>query len=107
MKYYMLIAVAGLFLIGLNAYAQEGEATFDALRCGVCHRPDTGEAMPSLKTIAVAYKGKEYQLLSYLKGDSESIVSPQKKGAMKAYIEKTKILEEDQRKALADFILSH
>ena len=107
MKYYMLIVVAGLFLISMNAYAEDGQATFDSLRCGICHKPDTGKTMPSLKDIAAAYKGKENQLLSYFKGDSEPIVSPQKKGTMKAFNEKTKKLEDDQRKALADFILSH
>ena len=103
----MLIVVAGLFLIGVNVHAEDGQATFDSLRCGVCHKPDTGQAMPSLKDIAAAYKGKENQLLNYFKGDSEPIVSPQKKGSMKVFIEKTKILEDDQRKALADFILNH
>ena len=107
MKNYIFIVVAGLFLIGLNVYAQDGQATFDSLRCGVCHKPDTGTSMPSLKEIAAAYKGKEDQLVSYFKGDSEPLVSPQKKGIMKVYIEKTKILEDDQRKSLADFILSH
>ena len=107
MKYLIAIVVAALFLISLNVYAEDGQATFDSLRCGICHKPDTGKTMPSLKDIAAAYKGKEDQLLDYFKGDSESIVNPQKKGTMKVFIEKTKMLEDDQRKGLADFILSH
>ena len=107
MKYYMLILVAGLFSISLNVYAEDGQTTFDSMRCGVCHKPDTGKSMPSLKDIAAAYKGKEDQLLSYFKGDSEPLVNPQKKGIMKLYLEKTKKLEDEEREALADFILSH
>ena len=107
MKYLLAIAVAAFLLTGLNVYAEDGEATFNSLRCNICHKPDTGKTFPSLKDIAAAYKGKEDQLLNYFKGESEPIVNPQKRGSMKAFIEKTKKLEEDQRKGLADFILSH
>ena len=107
MKVGIIILVAGLFLFGTNLCAEDGEAIFDSLRCNACHKPDTGKAMPSLKIIAAAYEGKEDRLLSYFKGDSEPVVNPEKKGIMRLYIEKTKDLEDDQRKALADFILSH
>ena len=107
MKYYMLIAVAGIFLFSLSALAEDGQTTFNTLHCGICHKPDTGASMPSLKEISAAYKGKEDQLSSYLKGDSEPLVNPQKKGTMTVFIEKTKKLDDGQRKDLADFILSH
>ncbi len=62
---------------------------------------------PSLNEIARYYKGNKNQLQSYLKGEAESIVNPEKGGMMKRYIEKTKALKEGERKALADFILRH
>jgi len=40
-----------------------------------------------------------------LKGESESIVRPQKARLMKRYIEKTKKLSDADRNALADFLL--
>lgn len=107
MKFCMLIAVVGILLISAGAYAEDGQTTFNSLRCGMCHKPDTGTTMPSLKDIAAAYEGNEDQLLSYLKGESESVVNPGKKGMMTGALLKTKKLEDDQRKALADFILSH
>ena len=107
MKYYMLIVVAGVFFICSSAYAEDGQTTFNSLRCSMCHKVDTGTTMPSLKEIAAAYAGKEDQLLSYFKGESEPVVKPGKKGMMNGSLEKTKKLEDAQRKALADFILSH
>ena len=107
MKYFLAIAVAAFFLTGLNVYAEDGEGTFKSLHCNICHKPDTGKTFPSLKDIAAAYKGREDQLLKYFKGESESVVNPQKMGSMKSFIEKTKKLEDDQRQGLADFILSH
>ena len=62
---------------------------------------------PSLTEISQAYLGKEEQLVKYLKGVSEAIVRPEKSNLMKLKIEKTKMLSEADRKALADYILSH
>ena len=107
MKRYIFFLAAGLFLISSNVYAEDGKATFDAMRCGVCHKPDTGKSMPSLKIIAAAYKEKKEQLMDYFNGNAEPLVNPEKKGIMKMYIEKTKKLEDDQQAALADFIMSH
>ena len=43
-----------------------------------------------MEDIAQAYEGKETQLISYLKGETESIVNPAKGEAMKRYVQKTK-----------------
>ena len=107
MRYLILFVLSGFLLIGLNANAeQEGKEVFDSLHCAVCHKPDTGTT-PSLKEMSAAYRGKEGQLLDYFRGEVESIINPAKKETMKRYIEKTKELKEEDRKTLADFILSH
>jgi cytochrome c551/c552 len=89
------------------AFADQGEEAFNSLRCGSCHKTDAGQTNPSLKQIAKGYCGKESQLIGYLKGESDSIISPEKGGMMKRYIEKTKALSDEQRKALVGFILAH
>ena len=107
MKHYIHVVVAMILMASVNVYAEEEQETFNSLRCGMCHKTDSGSTMPSLKDIAAAYKGKEDQLLSYFKGEAEPLVNPEKSGAMKTFIEKTKQLEDEERKALADFILGH
>ena len=107
MKNVALIVLGGFLLIGLNAQAEGGKEVFDSLRCGMCHKPDIGKTTPSLNEIASAYKDKEDRLLSYLKGEAGALVNPGKKETMKLQIEKTKKLKEEDRKALADYILSH
>ena len=107
MRFFILFVLTGLLLVGFNVNAEDGIAVFESLHCGTCHKIDTGKVNPSLKEITQAYKGKENQLQSYLKGEAESIVNPEKGGMMKRYIEKTKVLKDEERKALADFILSH
>ncbi|MFH1293720.1 MAG: c-type cytochrome [Pseudomonadota bacterium] len=107
MKYFGLVFLTGFLLVGFNVSAQDGKAVFETLRCGGCHRADKGSANPPLKEIARMYKGKESQLLNYLNGEADSIVNPEKGDRMKRYIEKTKALKDEERKALSEYILSH
>jgi cytochrome c len=101
---FMILAV--LFAVTANAAAEQGEDIFKAMRCGTCHRTETGTT-PSLKDIAGAYQGKGGRLIGYLKGEGPAIINPEKAGSMKRYIEKTKALSDEERKALADFIMVH
>jgi cytochrome c551/c552 len=102
-----IVILAVFVLFGFRVQAMDGQGVFDFLHCGNCHKVATGKTNPSLKEIARSYKGKEDQLANYLRGESESIVNPAKGDMMKRYIEKTKTLTEDERKALADFILGN
>jgi cytochrome c len=95
-----------LIFLAANAIADQGEDTFKTMRCGTCHRTETGTT-PSLKDIAGAYQGKGGRLIGYLKGEGPAIINPEKAGSMKRYIEKTKALSDEERKALADFIMVH
>ena len=97
----------GVFLAAASAQAQQGAAIFEAQRCGTCHKPDMEKAGPSLADMAQAYQGKEDQLIGYLKGEAEPLIEWGKGSLMKRAIEKTKALSDADRKALADFIISH
>lgn len=107
MEKIIFFVTAGLILASASVWAGQGEEIFKAQRCDSCHKPETGKANPSLKEIAQAYQGKEDHLINYLKGGGESIIKPEKAGMMKKYLEKTKALSHEDRKALADFIVSH
>lgn len=90
------------------AWADEGEKVFKSQGCMSCHKKEsTSKVNPSLTEISISYQGKVEQLVKYLKGESEAIVKPEKSNLMKRQILKTKILSEADRKALADYILSH
>ncbi len=90
-----------------TAQAQQGVTLFEAQHCGTCHKPDITKAGPSLVEIGQAYQGKADLLISYLKGDAEPLIGWGKESRMKRPIEKTKALSDADRRALADFIISH
>ena len=106
-KYSVLIFSAILIFCALNTGAEEEKPVFESLRCGICHKADTGRIYPSLKEIATAYKGNSEDLKKYLHGESESIVNQEKSKIMERYIEKTKALSKEELKSLVDFILSN
>lgn len=108
-KYSALILFAILFFCVSNLMAGDGgeESVFKSLKCGICHKADTGKAYPSLKEIAGDYNGNSEELEKYLKGNAEPIVNQEKSMTMGKYIEKTKALSDDDIKALVEFILSH
>ena len=107
MKYLILIVFTILLFVVPDVKAEDGKDIFESLHCGICHKVDRGKTNPSLQEITQAYSGNENQLVIYLQGETDPIVKPEKGGTMKRYIEKTKSLSESERKALADFILSH
>ena len=107
MRYLWWIVFAGVVLLGTDAGAEDGKSLFKSLHCVTCHKAHTGRFNPSLSEIAWAYQGRESQLDSYLSGEAESVVRPEKGEMMKRYIKRTKALSDEQRKSLAEFILSH
>jgi len=89
------------------SFAADGKALFQSKGCTACHQPAADTVGPSLKKIAAAYAGKEAELIKFLKGEGKAIVDPAKEAVMKPQINITKALKDDERKALAEFILSH
>jgi cytochrome c551/c552 len=103
------LALLGVFLaVSISFGAEDGATQFKSLGCTSCHKPEKSTRInPSLKEIAKVYQGKQDQLADYLNGQQEALVRPEKASLMKRYIEKTKALTDDQRSALAAFILGY
>ena len=107
-KLLSFVFVTGFLLLSAVISADEGDSIFKSNSCGACHKPETSSAgRPSLKDIFQAYHGKDKQLDTYFRGESEPIITPAKARTMKRYIEKTKALSDPDRKSLVDYILHH
>jgi cytochrome c551/c552 len=107
MKRLICLLSLGVFLAAASVQAQQGAAIFEAQRCGTCHKPDIAKAGPSLAEMGQAYQEKEGLLVGYLKGEAEPLIEWGKGSLMKRAIEKTKALSDADRRALAEFIISH
>jgi cytochrome c551/c552 len=103
------LALLGIFLaVSISFGAEDGATLFKSLGCMSCHKPEKSTRInPSLVEIAKVYQGKQDQLADYLNGQQGALVRPEKASMMKRYIEKTKALTDDQRSALAAFILGY
>ena len=92
----------------LGIASEQGEMIFKSQGCMACHRPaSSSKVNPSLSEIAQAYKSRPDRLIDYLSGSSEPIVRPEKAQMMQRYLEKTRMLSDAQRRAVAEFIMSH
>ena len=106
-KYSALMLPAILVLCTFNVASGDEQPVFKSLRCGICHKENTGKTYPSLKEITKVYKGDSEKLETYLHGKADPIVNQEKSHTMDKYIEKTKALSENEMKSLVEFILSH
>lgn len=75
--------------------------------CVACHKPDVKLVGPSLQDIAKIYKEKNGDMVSFLKGEGESIVDPTQYAVMKPNLELTKTFSEEELKALEAYIYSN
>jgi cytochrome c len=85
----------------------DGKTLFQAKGCTACHQADKDSVGPALKKIADAYKGKEADLIKFLKGQGKAIVDPAKEAIMKPNLNTTKAMKDDELKALAKYILAN
>jgi cytochrome c551/c552 len=85
--------------------AAEGEEVFARLKCGMCHKPDKKAAAVSLKEIDKVYSDKDI-LVKFFKGGMKPLIESDNWGMMRAQLEKIKGLPDDEKEALADYILS-
>ena len=107
MKKLMATAVLGLAVTVTGSMAADGGALFKSKGCAACHQATVDTVGPSLKKIAQAYKGKESELVKFLKGEAKPIVDPAKFGIMKPQLNATKSMSDDELKAMADFMMKH
>jgi len=106
MKKLVLSALSVAVLVA-GSFAADGKALFQQKGCTACHQADKDTVGPALKKIAAAYKGKEADLIKFLKGQGKAIVDPAKAAIMMPNLNTTKAMKDDELKALAQFILSH
>ena len=99
------LVLLGLMCACNQSSAGSGEAMFESLKCGACHKPDQKAAAIPLKEIATAYQ-EQAKLVTYLKGESPTIIESTKGGMMKGQMKNLAALPDEDKKALADYILS-
>jgi len=107
MKKVITTAILGLAISVTGAMAADGGALFKSKGCAACHQAATDTVGPSLKKIAQAYKGKEGELIKFLKGEAKPIVDPAKFNVMKPQLNATKNMSEEELKAIAEFMMKH
>ncbi len=74
--------------------------------CIACHKTDVKLVGPSLQDIAKIYKGKNGDMVTFLKGEGEPIVDPSQYEVMKANFAITKTFSEEELKALEAYVYS-
>jgi cytochrome c551/c552 len=85
----------------------DGKQLFIANGCAVCHTNKENSIGPHTKLIAEAYKGKKEQLIKFFKREAKPIVAPEDYAIMAANLFTTKKMSDKERKALAEYLLSH
>lgn len=95
-----------LSLISSSASADDmtGEALFQSMKCGKCHRTEENPKGPTLARIAETY-GDEAKLLLYFEGKTEPIVEPERAKTMKPRQRKIKKLDKADKTKLAAYII--
>lgn len=83
-----------------------GKKLFIQNGCTICHHERKEGLAPMLKVICETYKDDKEKLVKFLKRESEPIVEPKDFGIMAANLFKTKKMKDEEREALADYILS-
>lgn len=88
-----------------NQKPLDGKILFQQKGCTACHGPNL--IGPSVEKIASAYKGREGDLIKFLKGEGKAIVAPENESMMRSQIKRIKSMSDNELKALVNFILSH
>jgi cytochrome c551/c552 len=99
----VLVLVLALAAAGMAADV-DGAAVFTSLKCGMCHKPDKKAAAISLAEIDQTYSDKE-KLLQFFKGEIKPLIESEKWGMMRPQLEKIKALPDEDKEALADYLL--
>ena len=84
----------------------DGKALFQNNGCIACHQMDAKTIGPAIKEIAKAYAGKKDDLVKFFKEEGKAIVDPAQYGIMKPNLALTKTMSDDERSALADYIIN-
>jgi cytochrome c len=86
----------------------DGKKIFNDNGCTACHQEQKKIIGPAVVTISESYKGKQEELIGFLKGENKAIVVQDagQIAMMQANISLTKNMSEETLEALSDYILS-
>ena len=87
------------------ASAANGQTVFDNLHCSSCHKPTEKTVAVPLSQIAKTY-GAADNLVKFFKGETKPVVESEKPGMMKGQMPKLGALSDEDKQALADYVLS-
>jgi cytochrome c len=74
--------------------------------CIACHQAEQKIIGPSIQEIAKIYKDKNASIVSFLREESEPIIDPSKYDIMKTNFAITKSMNDEELKALENYIFS-
>jgi cytochrome c551/c552 len=100
-----ILVLASVLAAGGGAWAADGAEIFATLKCAMCHKPDKKTAAISLAEIVQTYSDKA-KLVKFFKGELKPLIESEKWGMMRGQLEKIKALPDEDKEALADYILS-
>jgi cytochrome c551/c552 len=100
----ILVLVTALSAGG-GTWAADGAQIFVELKCGMCHKPDKKAAAISLAEIVQTYSDKA-KLVKFFEGQMKPLIESEKWGMMLGQLEKIKTLPDQDKEALAGYILS-
>jgi cytochrome c551/c552 len=85
----------------------DGKKIFKSNGCTTCHTNSENSIGPKIRIIANAYQGKKEQLIKFLNREAKPIVVPEEFAMMNAFLLSTKRMSNDERTALAEYILTN
>lgn len=92
----------------LSASAKTGKEIFEGKgNCFTCHKAEQKAIGPGIIEIAKAYKAKNGDMVSFLKGKAEPIVDPAQYEVMKTNFYITKTLTDEELKGIEDYFYSY
>jgi cytochrome c len=74
--------------------------------CATCHKADVKTSGPSIKDISKIYTDKKASISLFLQGETDPIVDPSQFEIMKANLEITKTMTNEEVQALEAYMLS-
>ena len=75
--------------------------------CATCHKADVATSGPSIKDISKIYTDKKASISLFLQGETDPIVDPSQYEIMKANLEITKTMTNEEVQALEAYMLSN
>ena len=93
--------------VAVDPFIEEGQALFEGKgTCNTCHKPNEKVIGPSIADISKIYKEQNASIVSFLKEEGKPLVDPEQYEVMKANFAITKLMSDDELKALEAYMHS-